>query len=144
MTSARTLTMLLALALLVAACGDGSTSVASLKPGDCFNDQPGIEIQSVDLVECSEPHDLEAYHVGNIGLAGAYPGEDALIEAGAEICEGELFDTYVGRPYLESDLYADFYLPTADGWAEGDYEIICLIFDLEGEKLTGSVRGSGR
>lgn len=154
MRSARISALLLTLALLAAACGSGRTAVDKLEPGDCFDDQPGQEIQAVDLIDCSEPHDLEAFHVGNIGIAGTYPGEDALIDAGMEICEGPLFEAYVGRPYLESELYADFYLPTAAGWEQGDYEIICLIFAVDEEatetgelktaKLTGSMRGSGR
>jgi len=145
MKAQRITTAVLAVALLMAACGgDGGTSVANLRPGDCFDDQPALEIETVELLDCSEPHDLEVYHVGSLGLAGAYPGEEALIEAGFEICEGPLFDAYVGRSYLESELYTDFYRPTAEGWADGDDELVCLIFDLDGTKLTGSMRGSGR
>ena len=150
MKALRSLTALATVLLLAAACGGGgATTVHDIKPGDCLNDQPGEEILTVDLIDCADPHDLEAFHVGNIGIAGAYPGEQALEEAGRDICEGSLFDTYVGRPYLESELYAAFYLPTAESWDAGDRDIICLIIgydEVTGEEitLTGSMRGSGR
>jgi hypothetical protein len=155
MKSARILVLFASLALLAAACGGGGDAVDDLEPGDCFDDQPDLlEITTVELIDCAEPHDLEAFHVGNIGIPGAYPGLEALEDAAAEICEGPLFEAYVGLPYFDSELFTTWYVPTEESWEQGDYEVICLVFDvaedaaatgeLQVVKMEGSARGSGR
>lgn len=68
--------------------------------------------------------------------------DGAMFTLADATCE-PAFAGYVGTPYLDSDLFYDYYLPTAEGWETGDREVICVVFDSDGP-LTGSVAGSGR
>ncbi|MCY7411467.1 MAG: hypothetical protein LH471_00230, partial [Salinibacterium sp.] len=73
----------------------------------------------------------------------AYPGEDGVLAQADTGCEAE-FDAFVGINYVESILDFTFYYPTAASWAEGDREILCLIFDPAGKITSGSLSGAAR
>jgi hypothetical protein len=133
--------------LVLASCSSGSSdSVADLGPGDCFDDQFAggelvEEIETLPIVDCDEPHDNEAYAVFDLP-DGVFPGDDALYVEGLDRCL-PLFEGYVGSSYETSRLDIFPITPVAEGWADGDREIICALYDIDLAKLTGSMRGSG-
>jgi hypothetical protein len=129
----------------------GDTDVYDLSVGDCINDpveplpDEVVEVDSVDTVDCAEPHEAEVYALTDLpgDAAASFPGDDAVAQQADEICIGG-FQDYVGAPYESSSLDYSYYVPTAQSWSRGDREVACLAVDYEGELLTGSVRGSGR
>lgn len=124
--------------------GAGTIDVFDLKVGDCFDDNNSYssEITTLPAVPCSEPHDNEAYAAFDVSIA-AYPGDMAMSELAYEECY-ERFETFVGRDYESSVL--DFFPlhPTSESWAHNDREIVCAVFHMDLEKLTGSMKGSKR
>jgi hypothetical protein len=107
---------------------------AAFQPGTCL-DEDGLP------TDCATAHDAEVY--AHVSLPeGAWPGDDAVDTASDEVCRSE-FEAYVGTAYDDSALYFMYYPPTQDGWAAGDRDVLCHVFDPEGP-LTGSARGSGQ
>lgn len=126
---------------------DGSDqSVFELAVGTCFND-PGSaeEIQAVVAVPCEEAHDNEVFALVNhpAGDEAPFPGREALSALGDEQCQGQLFEDYVGMAYPDSRYHATQLTPTEGSWAQGDREIVCLLYDPE-VQITGSARGSAQ
>ncbi len=99
-----------ALALVVsAACGSGN--VFELKVGECFDDPTDATVTDVEMVDCEEAHDNEAY---------------------------------AGIDYGSSILDYSWLVPTPKSWEDGDdREVLCIVYDLDLKKLTGSVKNSG-
>ena len=122
--------------------GAGTIDVFDLKVGDCFDDGDAYsdEVTTLPAVPCNEPHDNEAYAAFNVSVA-SYPGDDAMWDMATEECY-ERFAPFVGRDY-ESSQYDFFTLhPTRESWNHNDREVVCVIYDMDLDKLTGSVRGS--
>ena len=122
--------------------GAGTIDVFDLKVGDCFDDGDAYsdEVSTLAAVPCSEPHDNEAYAAFNVSLS-SYPGDEEMWEMASEECYNR-FEPFVGRDY-ESSQYDFFTLhPTSQSWAQSDREVVCAIYDMDLNKLTGSVRGS--
>lgn len=123
--------------------GEGEqTDVFSIKVGDCINDE-GLSgaVDSVPVVDCAEPHDSEAYE-SVIMADGDFPGDEATTTQGDADCQAA-FDTFVGVAYDESALDFTYLYPSEDTWAQGDREILCLVYDPAGES-TGSLAGAAR
>ena len=120
----------------------GTLDAFSVRLGDCFDD-PDVyteEFSSLPGVPCSEPHDNEAFAVFDLTMS-EYPEWDI-----AEISESsciDRFEAYVGRDYETSALDVVTMYPTAESWAQNDREVVCALYDMSGEKLVGSVKGSG-
>ncbi|HSF84469.1 MAG TPA: septum formation family protein [Acidimicrobiia bacterium] len=132
--------LLLALGLITAAC---SANVFDLEVGQCFNDPDSFdEVANVDIVECSEPHDNEVYHVFDLA-DGEYPGLSSVETEAEDGCLGA-FDSFVGMDYQSSALDIRYLYPTPDTWDNGDREIVCALFDLSGDPMTGTAEGSAR
>ena len=127
----------------------GDMSVFALRVGDCFNDPPEIlgsdelaEIMETEAIPCSEPHDNEVYANFDVSLR-TFPGDEEIRALSFDEC-AERFESFVGMSYAESILDIFYLAPTAESWSQrNDREISCAIFHLEGEKLTGSMSGSG-
>jgi hypothetical protein len=123
--------------------GEGeNTDVFTIAVGDCLNDG-GVEgeVSEVAKIDCSEPHDSEAYASIMID-DGDFPGEQAVTDQAAADCTTE-FNSFVGVDYQDSELDFAYYYPTEESWANGDREILCLIVDPEG-KATGTLEGAAR
>lgn len=133
--------VVVALALLLAACGPQEGSVAALAVGDCFDDpSSSSDLEELPVVACDEPHRFEV--VGAVLLTDSTrPGTD-LEEDAVAACVGS-FTSYVGVDPEDSELRQAALVPTAEGWADGDREALCLVTDPSGS-LVGSVAGSGR
>lgn len=127
------------------AAGPSEISVLDLSVGTCFDDpRTTEEIESVATVPCNAPHDNEVFALLEhpAGPDASYPGRKPLTEFAEQECQGELFTDFVGIGWRESQYATSQLTPTEGSWAEGDREIICLLYD--NAPLTGSVRGSGR
>lgn len=124
--------------------GDGEgtdTSAFEIKVGDCLNDgDVSGEVESVPVVECTEPHDSEAY-ASIIMDDGDFPGADEVDTQAQDGCLAA-FEGYVGTSYDNSKFEISYYYPTEATWANGDREILCVLYDPAG-KSTGSASGSG-
>ena len=118
------------------------TDVFTVKVGDCLNDgNVEGEVSSVKAVDCTEPHDSEAFK--SIAMDdGDFPGDAAVTEAGDGGCT-TAFAAFVGLDYDSSALDFSYYFPTEGSWGEGDREILCLIVDPNG-KTTGSLEGAAK
>jgi hypothetical protein len=129
-------------AVLLAGCGEGN--VFALEAGTCFDEQgldpDGADVSDVPIVECDDPHDNEVYAAFDLELA-EYAAA-AVEEAAVDGCY-ERFESYVGRDYETSRLDFGTFTPTAASWRQGDREVACFLFDVDGEQLTGSARDSG-
>ena len=132
------------LAIVSASC---SGNVFDLAVGDCFDDWEGSlsgatqEVSDVPVVDCSEPHDNEVYSISNMP-SGPFPGDNAVQEWAINRCS-ETFDPYVGTAYADSQLDFGIFFPTETTWRQGDTEVMCFLWNLNFEKLTGSMQGSG-
>lgn len=137
---------------LFSGLGGGTTSVFDLAIGDCFqdNEDGGDDlIEELQVVPCDEAHDNEVFGIVDYpaGSGEPFPAEDDLDTYTDEQCE-VAFESYVGLPYAESELYYFPIQPTAETWADGDREIVCALYgvDDDGEliDLEGSMQGSNR
>jgi hypothetical protein len=122
---------------------DGGTLDAfQVRLGDCFDDPDSYadELSNLQGVPCSEPHDNEAYSVFDLTVSSYQEYDIAEISESSCI---ERFPGYVGRDYESSALDVVTMYPSPDSWAQGDREVVCALYDMSGEKLVGSAKGSG-
>ena len=124
--------------------GDGEgtdTSAFAIKVGDCLNDADvSGEVETVPVIACTEPHDSEAY-ASIIMDDGDFPGADEVDTQAQDGCLGA-FEGYVGASYDASKFEISYYFPTEATWANGDREILCVLYDPAGQ-TTGSAKASG-
>jgi len=129
--------------------GEGEAQdVFTIVVGDCINDAAADgEISSVPTVDCSEPHDSEAYLAFEMEGDVLFPGEDAVEAAAEEGCS-DAFEAFVGVPYEESYVDFGYYYPSEGTWLTGDREIVCLAYETDEDgndiQTTGSLKGSKR
>jgi hypothetical protein len=129
---------LAAVTLFVSAC---EPNVLRLDVGTCFDDPSNIEggVKDVPIVDCAEPHDNEVY--ANRELTGdEFPGLEGIEELSGEVCL-EAFADYVGIAYEESVYDIGWLNPTSETWALGDREVICFGYEMQLQKISGSIRG---
>ena len=121
--------------------GEGTVDAFQVRVGDCFNDSGTSEgeISDVPGVPCSDPHDNEAFAVIELTI-DSYPEGDVMGELAQVSCL-ERFDAFVGRDYESSSL--DFFTmyPSTESWKQDDREVVCAVYDMETNKLVGSVQG---
>jgi hypothetical protein len=120
-----------------------AADVFSIKVGDCigsFGD--GEEVQEIPVVPCDEPHDQEVYARHEVPDADEFPGLEAVQAMGDEQCAAD-FAEFVGLDYDESALYLSYLTPTKDSWAQGDREILCVIYE-DGAQTTGTLKDAQR
>ncbi len=121
----------------------GGVGAFAIKFGDCIQLPTGLtEVQSVEGVPCSAPHNAQAYDVFDMPGGDAYPGDLAITDAADEGCL-DRFAAFVGVPYEESTLYISYLTPTVGSWAEGDHEIQCLVAPEYGT-ISFDAQNSGR
>lgn len=143
MTRVRSLTVFaLMLAIVVAGCG--GPSVQQYSVGEGFDDTPellaGEGLGNIEIIDCDQPHDNEIYFVADV------PGDTFNLEAvrqfAFDTCLAE-FETFVGHDYATSILDFGIIYPTEDTWDRADdRQIVCLIYRMDLEQVTGSLRGS--
>jgi hypothetical protein len=151
--NARWVVVLLPLLVLVgalAACGGDEGSDAAEVPdarrradgievGDCY-DEPDDDRDPVEPSSCEQPHDNEAYAAFQME-EGEYPG-DATVLADASTRCLERFEGFVGVPYDSSGYDVDALTPTRLTWDDGDRKVVCILFFVNGEQMSGTAQGS--
>lgn len=132
--------------------GDGSraVSVFDVEVGQCFR-VPGditVELTELPSVDCSEPHEQEAYALVDYTDPGTgtapedFPGEAALKTFADGVC-AERFADYVGVDYRDSALFFTYLVPSARSWQQNaDRTTLCFVITT-GAQLTQSVAGTG-
>ncbi|HDH03663.1 MAG TPA: hypothetical protein ENH15_05405 [Actinobacteria bacterium] len=135
------MSLIAVLSFVAAACGGGN--VFDLAVGTCFNDGDlsEVEITDVPVVDCAEPHDNEVYYLFDMA-DGLFPGVDQVSATAFEGCVAA-FDSYVGLDYASSELVATFLAPSSGSWEEDDREVVCFLYQIDLDKLTGTMRDSG-
>jgi hypothetical protein len=126
----------------------GKADVFTLSVGDCTNDDAfaSEELSSVATPSCDESHDNEIYLAfefdGDKYPAGSkYPGEEAVMAEAESQCF-PAFEDFVDALSDETSLYYGSYYPSAESWDDGDREVLCLVYDMNGP-VTGSLEGKG-
>lgn len=123
-----------------------TVSAQDLKVGDCFTEMgtetssDGGVVNTVDVVNCSQPHLYEVYEEGDLS-ADSLPTGDALDQQTGDICY-DAFETYVGTPLDSSSLTATALTPTSVSWTLGDRTVSCVVMSQNGSDLTGSAKDS--
>lgn len=114
----------------------------ALPVGSCLDDVASGFITSDNVLDCAQPHTYEVFSSFLVD-DGTFPGDDALQTQATDRC-GAVFGDFVGIPYADSALDYSYVSPTADTWAQGDREILCLIYDPAAASTTGSLAASQR
>ncbi len=134
---------------LAAGGSPGTVTLSALQPGHCFDDaslptEPIMDDAAVDLVNCAEAHDNETYLRYQFPAAAGvpYPGEDAMVAEIDAACSNA-FAGYVGADYADSVLVYFYFYPLEDMWAGGDRLGLCMLYDMNLDKLVGSAYQSG-
>jgi hypothetical protein len=122
-----------------AVVAEGDESAFELAVGDCLSSlDDGVEVMSVPLVPCAEPHDGEVYDSFTLP-EGDFPGDEDVATAADTGCT-DRFEGFVGVPYEDSVLEIYFFSPTRRSWSlSNDRRVTCVIAT---DGATGSVRGS--
>lgn len=112
---------------------------AQFSPGDCFNADIALWIDTVVPASCAGEHDGEIFDVfmfaGEPGAA--YPDPAALTSQARQACRGT-FAQYTGESSISSDLRIGVSLPSSIDWAKGDRLAYCSTISGDGTQLVGS------
>lgn len=123
--------------------GSTFTYFEDLKVGDCFAKHGDAAQEGEDFLvtglytmSCESPHYGEVYYIDTIA-GSTFPGTE---EAAALTDDGCFTDSAIQDVDIDKATpLGYFYLyPTAETWAEGDHEYVCM-FIAEAEDLVGSV-----
>jgi hypothetical protein len=130
--------------------GEATDGPASdLRVGDCVNDahlmESGTEpteVERVELVPCSQAHDLEVYEVFTLP-GNDFPGSDNVRILADQRCL-QSFPDFVGTAYDDSALTFAAYYPVQREWEiSHDREVTCLVADPE-RRTVGTLARGGR
>ncbi|WP_326557098.1 hypothetical protein [Micromonospora sp. NBC_01796] len=109
-----------------------TTGILNIEGGECFSD-PAYSKRSNDVVviykECEERADNESY--GFVHVADGEWNRPAVAAYGWAEC-GKDFQRRWGTPE-ESGLNFFPILPTAETWADGDRDIMCVVYNPDGK-----------
>jgi hypothetical protein len=120
--------------------------------GQCFDrreleERPASGPQQTDIVlllDCELPHENEVFDVLEMPASGpVYPGETAMNAFARRNCSTR-FEEFVGTSYEISVLEIGHYLPSSTEWDSGARRLGCYLYDANGDRLVGSMRGSMR
>jgi hypothetical protein len=118
--------------------------------GQCFDtDQfaagSAIDLSSVRIVDCAQPHQQEVYAIAEqpADPGAPYPGDDVLGAFAEDSCL-MAFTNYTGLDYRSSHYDIANARPDKAAWDRGERTIICALHDVDFAELTGSAKaGSG-
>jgi hypothetical protein len=116
---------------------------SDLAVGDCFDD-PGVatEVSDVQHHPCTEPHTSEVLYVGDMPSSDTYP-TDAQFTAAVETACVPAFNAYTGLDFTTDPTFnMGYFTPTADGWGDGDRELICYVIRIDGAPVSQSLKVS--
>ncbi|MHA6668907.1 septum formation family protein [Homoserinimonas sp. A447] len=137
-----------ALVTQVTDAAQGKKDVFSIQVGDCMNDDDSeaTEVTAVRDASCDDLHDNEVYltwefDADEFPAGTAYPGDETVSGDADNGCFAD-FGSWIGAPYEETSLNYFPYYPSEQSWDQGDREVVCLAFDMNGP-VTGSLEGKG-
>lgn len=121
---------------------DQVKTASTLAAGDCV----GVEddesyVGTVTVTDCRKAHLSEVIGSYAWPATPGYPGSDEMTRQAYFDCQAQ-FERYVGIGFWESQYDIQSIVPSAASWDEGDREVTCLVVDIEGRRLTRSVRGT--
>jgi hypothetical protein len=120
-----------------------------LQEGQCIDDASAFtgrqvnEITRTRAIPCRLPHQAEVYRREALpgGADAPFPGVGELRRQAQTICR-DGFEPFVGVRWTLSELDIAALWPSPDSWPTGDRLVVCVVFRLDGEPLTGSARGA--
>jgi hypothetical protein len=116
-----------------------NVAISQVQVQQCFDaDLEGASLRMARIADCATPHAGEAYAKVKATLTGLNTTQKGT--AATQQC-ASAFQTFVGKPYEQSDL--DMYYVVLEDRAVADGNVLCMV-GKPGEKLTGSMRGSQR
>ncbi len=112
-----------------------------LHVGDCFTEPSEVDRTENTVVPCSQPHDGEVLFVGDVAPAtDAFPSDDAFFEFETDRCL-TAFQQYTGIDFTVDQRYGMAPIrPTAEEWRAGQRKVVCYVYQIDGSKLTESIR----
>ena len=124
-----------------------------LQIGQCFNEGSWYDEnldRRVDLtasIDCEAEHQNEVYHAAEFPAPNGapFPGEDKMTEWSTQLCY-DAFEGFIDQEYEESLYQIGFVQPTRDTFEHpvGRHRrVFCYVYDLGGDWLAGTARGSG-
>jgi molecular chaperone DnaK len=121
--------------------GDESTSLADIEAGECFN---GDDFNDIGAVDCAEQHLAQLYEI----VSAEDPSGDFPENAGdvANLKCVDAFDDFYGASQdmaAENNLGLRAVAPTEAQWEAGETDSYCLVMDMGGNALLGSLEGQG-
>ncbi|WP_433474603.1 DUF4190 domain-containing protein [Spirillospora sp. CA-142024] len=116
-----------------------------MKVGHCINDNSGatsstatdapVEVESVKIVPCTQPHDGEVMAVFKLRQA-VMPPEAQLQQLASTGCKART-QARINRDPAARGIANSYYYPTADSWKSGDRVVTCVaVAATEGKKLS--------
>lgn len=127
--------------------------VLELQVGDCYDEESGFDgdpsqtfTAFVEPRACGDAHDAEVYALvfHPSGPETPYPGEGAVVNFAQRECAAR-FEDFVGSSYDNSSLDIFYLFPQKAVWTKlDDRRVVCSVYDVRGDKLVGSMRGSRR
>ena len=123
---------------------DGTTAVFDVEPGECanFDFDPAdddIEVTTVDVVNCDDPHESEVIFVDELNPGGGlpYPTNEQFDDTVDE-CTNRIPDEVA--PGVDLSDYASFVvIPNEDSWDEEDGPLVCFAVQSDRGTSTGSL-----
>src|SRR6266704_2513826 len=127
----------------------GSIAQFELRAGQCADGEvkAGRSYPTAKAVACSGRHDFEVYETAStpgpdVADAG-YPDPRDLAAFADDHCL-LAFEAYVGSSIDDSDLDYAGVVPSRDAWDAGDHTVACALWQVDGDRLSGSARDSHR
>jgi hypothetical protein len=119
-----------------------SGNAGELKVGDCFDDPAGVtEVTDVQHHPCTEAHNAEVIHIGDLPGDDATYASEATIDTFIESNCLTAWQAYTGKSYEEEVVLGlGYYIPSDEGWKEGDRQVICYAAREDGAPMTTSVK----
>lgn len=121
----------------------GLTAFSDAPPGPCIDleGDNGV-LTSWSEVSCDGPRQAEVTYSAAFN-DGPFPGDQYLADNAASTCR-DAFEGYVGISPDQSSYDFSWIVPTAETWATGIRQGICLVISGDGGVITGEVKGSNQ
>jgi hypothetical protein len=125
---------------------DGETAVFDLESGDCvnfdFNPETDriIEVTTVEVVDCDEPHEGEVIFLDELNPDGdrPYPSNDDLFTEIETACASRALDEVA--PGVDLTEYNSFTVaPNEDNWDDDNGPFVCFAVSGGGGTTTSSL-----
>lgn len=115
----------------------GGLGAFAMQIGDCVQVPVASQVESLEAVPCTEPHDAQVYAKFDVGEDDKYV-KSSVDDQADEGCY-ERWRSAIGTVY-EDDMELDIELltPTSESWSGGDREVVCMVVSIDGAPLRGS------